>query len=80
MSEKEQDATPRWKMWVTPFIFAAGLMFVIDMWMRVTPADAFHQGPLGMVWIWTPGSTAMYLVLALALIDFIRQGPVEARR
>lgn len=69
----------RWKTDMVILGFAAIAMFCVDFILGTTPSDVFHQGPFGMTWIWTPGSTVVYFTFCVLLIRFIRQGPVEAR-
>jgi len=54
--------------------FAAILMFFIDVWLQVELSEAFVEGPLGMVFIATPGSVIFYLALLYVFIQYIRQG------
>lgn len=75
----EASEGARWKRDMIILGFAAVAMFCVDFILGTTSSDAFHQGPFGVTWIWTPGSTVVYLTFLLLVIRFIRQGPVEAR-
>lgn len=69
----------QWKRDMVALAFSAIAMFFVDFVLGIELADAFHTGPLGITWLWTPGSTVVYVTFAVLLLRFIRQESVEAK-
>jgi hypothetical protein len=53
-----------------PLAAAVVLAFVIDFVLGTR--TAFHTGPYGVMWLWTPGLTLPYLVFVWNIVYVLR--------